>query len=173
MLRNPEKLQLLHTSLLREYLVLDLLPPRVAYSLPPPGDPPCHQTSSATSFAYVGTGDEYDEELLLLPALTKQPPARRQDRQQQSLHSNHMLAHASERERVIDDFVIFCFLAGNDFLPHTFSTDIGEKGLDSMIACYRRFLAVRTGHSLRSYSEGLLQMKNVHLEFWLCYMDYS
>ncbi|KAL8436179.1 hypothetical protein ACSSS7_001909 [Eimeria intestinalis] len=138
MLSNPEKLQLLHISLLREYLAMDLLPSQVAYSSR--GSKAfSHQQDLNPSFASFAEGSQQAEEEVLLMGGLQQRLA--QPRGQQPSVDGNSLLLASERERVIDDFVIFCFLAGNDFLPHTLSTDIGEKGLDTMIACYRRFLA--------------------------------
>ncbi|CDI82775.1 5'-3' exonuclease, putative [Eimeria praecox] len=128
MLSEPEKLQLLHISLVREYLALDLLPAKIGYSQEQIAFR--NQESQQISPESSGKLNEPNEE-------GPQSPSegclnRRVD---------NMLCFPSEKERVIDDFVIFCFLAGNDFLPHTFSTDIGEKGLDSLILCYGRFLA--------------------------------
>ncbi|OEH75900.1 hypothetical protein cyc_05435 [Cyclospora cayetanensis] len=132
MLYNPEKLQLLHISLLREYLVIDLLPEKVAYSL--------HQRQLQASTQQRQVSENVSSSTSNGSDAVSLPPNQKLETR---IHPNieTMLSLASERERVIDDFVIFCFLAGNDFLPHTFSTDIGEKGLDTMIACYRRFLA--------------------------------
>lgn len=43
-------------------------------------------------------------------------------------------------ERIIDDFVFFCFFIGNDFLPSLSALDIGEGSLDSIIDLYKRLL---------------------------------
>lgn len=43
-------------------------------------------------------------------------------------------------ERVIDDFILFCFLAGNDFLPHLPFTEIGAGGLHRVMGAYRSYL---------------------------------
>ena len=43
-------------------------------------------------------------------------------------------------ERVIDDFVFFCFFIGNDFLPSLSALDISEGSLDSLIDLYKELL---------------------------------
>ncbi|CDJ53466.1 5'-3' exonuclease, putative [Eimeria brunetti] len=131
LLREPEKLQLLHISLVREYLALDLLPAKIDYSqeqiaFRSQGAPPTESASARGSNKL----NEPNES-------AQRPPPEGS----LNLSIDKMLCRASETERVVDDFVIFCFLAGNDFLPHTFATDIGGGGLDKMILCYGRFLA--------------------------------
>lgn len=43
-------------------------------------------------------------------------------------------------ERIIDDFVFFCFFIGNDFLPSLTALDIGEGSLDAIIDLYKTLL---------------------------------
>lgn len=43
-------------------------------------------------------------------------------------------------ERVIDDFILFCFLVGNDFLPHLPMTEIRSNGLEILYAGYKQHL---------------------------------
>ena len=43
-------------------------------------------------------------------------------------------------ERIIDDFILFNMLVGNDFLPALPSLDIGEGALDMIISVYKQVL---------------------------------
>ena len=45
-----------------------------------------------------------------------------------------------ELERIIDDFVFFCFFIGNDFLPSLSALDISEGSLDHLINFYKKTL---------------------------------
>lgn len=49
-------------------------------------------------------------------------------------------------ERVIDDFVLFCMLVGNDFLPSLPTCDINEGSLDLMFETYKRLLPKMGGY---------------------------
>ncbi|KAF4659387.1 hypothetical protein FOL47_007603 [Perkinsus chesapeaki] len=42
-------------------------------------------------------------------------------------------------ERVIDDFVLFCMLVGNDFLPHLPYTAVGDGGLERLFKAYKTY----------------------------------
>eukprot|EP00438_Fugacium_kawagutii_P023254 Skav204758 [mRNA] locus=scaffold1013:254196:261507:+ [translate_table: standard] len=44
-------------------------------------------------------------------------------------------------ERIIDDFILFCMLVGNDFLPCLPFAEIGENGLDDLFRIYKDHLA--------------------------------
>jgi 5'-3' exoribonuclease 2 len=44
--------------------------------------------------------------------------------------------HAWDLERTIDDVVFLSFFVGNDFLPHLPAMDIGDEGLDFLLAAY-------------------------------------
>jgi 5'-3' exoribonuclease 1 len=43
-------------------------------------------------------------------------------------------------ERIIDDFIFFCFFIGNDFLPSLSALDIAEGSLDKLIDFYKATL---------------------------------
>ena len=43
-------------------------------------------------------------------------------------------------ERIIDDFIFFCFFIGNDFLPSLSALDIDEGSLDHLIDSYKSCL---------------------------------
>lgn len=56
---------------------------------------------------------------------------------------NVQFCFAYDQEAMIDDFVLFCFFAGNDFLPHLPSLDIHEGAIGEMIRIYKE--AVTSG----------------------------
>jgi hypothetical protein len=88
---RPDRFQLLHISLLREYLGLDFF------------------------------GDKF---------------------------LNDRSTISESFERVIDDFVFFCFLVGNDFLPHLPFSEIGEGGLNKLFECYKKLMVSGGDHYL-------------------------
>lgn len=49
-------------------------------------------------------------------------------------------------ENVIDDFVLLCFLVGNDFLPHLPGLDIRMGGIDILLAFYKKVLVRLKGY---------------------------
>lgn len=53
-------------------------------------------------------------------------------------------------ERIIDDFVFFCFFIGNDFLPSLSALDIGEGSLDYLIDFYKQCLPKMKGYITNS-----------------------
>ena len=53
---------------------------------------------------------------------------------------NGKLRFRFDIERIIDDFVFFCFFIGNDFLPALSALDIAEGSLDKLIEFYKNFL---------------------------------
>lgn len=53
---------------------------------------------------------------------------------------NGKLRFRFDIERIIDDFVFFCFFIGNDFLPSLSALDIAEGSLDRLIEFYKDFL---------------------------------
>ena len=49
-------------------------------------------------------------------------------------------------ERIIDDFIFFCFFIGNDFLPSLTTLDIFEGSLDELIDFYKLSLPCMTDY---------------------------
>lgn len=55
-------------------------------------------------------------------------------------HMRKLISFEYDLERVIDDFVLFCMLIGNDFLPSLPTCDISEGSLDLMFQTYKKLL---------------------------------
>jgi len=49
-------------------------------------------------------------------------------------------------ERIVDDFVLFCMLIGNDFLPALPTLDINEGALNNIMAIYKELLPTMGGY---------------------------
>jgi 5'-3' exonuclease len=47
---------------------------------------------------------------------------------------------------VIDDFVLLCFFAGNDFLPHLPALNIRNGGIEILLHLYKRLLPSLGGY---------------------------
>ena len=107
---KPDKFQLLHVGVLREYLALDFLGER-----------------------YLSEeGNPKSDVLLLL-------------------------------DRIIDDFIMFCFLVGNDFLPHLPFSEIGEGGLNKLFSCYKELMVAKADNHFLVTSEGEIDYGNLFL----------
>ena len=106
---KPDKFQLLHIGVLREYLALDFL------------------------------GDKYLE--------------------------NHAGEAGNLLDRIIDDFILFCFLVGNDFLPHLPFAEIGEGGLSKLFSCYKELMTLKhdSGDHFLVHPNGSINYSNLFL----------
>jgi len=49
-------------------------------------------------------------------------------------------------ERVVDDFILMCFLVGNDFLPHVPSIEIVQGSIELMMEIYKRVCSESKEH---------------------------
>eukprot|EP01052_Picozoa_sp_SAG31_P028911 SAG31_NODE_2832_length_5025_cov_4.096427_1_plen_1180_part_00 len=49
-------------------------------------------------------------------------------------------------EQIVDDFIVMCYLVGNDFLPPLPTVDIRDGGLDQMIKVYKELLPAFDGY---------------------------
>lgn len=67
-------------------------------------------------------------------------------------------------ERIIDDFIFFCFFIGNDFLPSISALDIAEGSLDRLIELYKVILP-----SLDDYitHEGVINWERAEKLIWV------
>lgn len=43
-------------------------------------------------------------------------------------------------ENIIDDFILLCFMIGNDFLPRIYCFDIKKGNLDKLLEMYKKNL---------------------------------
>jgi len=57
-----------------------------------------------------------------------------------------MMKMRFDLERIIDDFIFFCFFIGNDFLPSLTTLDIFEGSLDQLIDYYKSCLPNMTDY---------------------------
>jgi len=61
--------------------------------------------------------------------------------------------HEFKEESVVDDFVLMCFVGGNDFLPHIPSIEIIQDGLDTLLSIYVN-IAPLEGHLTKKTKYG-------------------
>jgi 5'-3' exoribonuclease 1 len=64
-------------------------------------------------------------------------------------HLAPSLPFGYDPERVVDDFVLFCMLIGNDFLPALPTLDINEGALDTIFKLYKELLPKLGGYMTR------------------------
>ena len=64
-------------------------------------------------------------------------------------HLAPKLPFGYDPERVVDDFVLFCMLIGNDFLPALPTLDINEGALDTIFKLYKELLPGLGGYMTR------------------------
>ena len=64
-------------------------------------------------------------------------------------HLAPRLPFGYDPERVVDDFVLFCMLIGNDFLPALPTLDINEGALDVIFKLYKELLPTLGGYMTR------------------------
>jgi len=70
-----------------------------------------------------------------------------------------------DSSRIVNDFVVLAFFVGNDFIPHIYSINIKQKGLDTLIHYYRETLQQSNGYLLNpDYT--------LNMNFMIQFMDY-
>lgn len=68
--------------------------------------------------------------------------------------------YAFDIERVIDDFILFCVMVGNDFLPHLPFAEISAGGLETIFSTYKE-------HLRECYDTSPWLVKNCgEIDFW-------
>ena len=129
--------QLLHLSVLREYIEVD-----IARDL---------TRSQVMLYLHLAIVRESDH-LSLLPSISScnqtfpYPP-----------HTHTQVAVALDKERLIDDFVFMTFLVGNDFLPHLPTLDISEHAFDTLFDAYKTLFQEDPGYLVSQGSIGDLR----------------
>jgi 5'-3' exonuclease len=73
--------------------------------------------------------------------------------------------HQCVQNSVCYDFVVLCFLLGNDFLPHIKSLEISNDGLDVLLETYPRIASLH-GHVTRKNAEGKVSLNTTALHYF-------
>lgn len=81
------------------------------------------------------------------------------------------LPFAYNLENVIDDFVLMCFLVGNDFLPHLPGLDIRMGGIDMLIAFYKKTLPKLKGYLTNECEVNLANLEVFFRDLSRCEYD--
>ena len=71
-------------------------------------------------------------------------------------------------ENIIDDFVLLCFMVGNDFLPHLPGLDIRIGGIDLLIEFYKRKLGSLNGYLTNHCEINLESLERFIVDFSKC-----
>jgi 5'-3' exoribonuclease 2 len=81
------------------------------------------------------------------------------------------LPFAYNLENVIDDFVLMCFLVGNDFLPHLPGLDIRMGGIDLLLAFYKKTLPKLKGFLTNECEVDLVNLEIFFRDLSRCEYD--
>ena len=80
-----------------------------------------------------------------------------------SLAIQYEMGSSVPNETLVKDYILLCFLLGNDFIPHTPSVCIRTNGLSVIFAAYSACLKRNKGFSLTS--NNTIQWRNMRLLF--------
>eukprot|EP01054_Gregarina_sp_Poly1_P000668 Gregarina_sp_Poly_1__667@NODE_115_length_13858_cov_166_056486_g102_i0_p1_GENE_NODE_115_length_13858_cov_166_056486_g102_i0NODE_115_length_13858_cov_166_056486_g102_i0_p1_ORF_typecomplete_len1479_score250_58XRN_N/PF03159_18/7_1e79XRN_M/PF17846_1/8_8e76SH3_12/PF18129_1/7_1e03SH3_12/PF18129_1/1_3e07LPD22/PF18834_1/5_3e02LPD22/PF18834_1/1_3_NODE_115_length_13858_cov_166_056486_g102_i055619997 len=128
LISRTDSFQLLHISLLREYLALDVLS-----SLATKTALKKKTLSSKKHNPY----EEFERESVTVSADASSMPFKTLQNTFKSKAFRKALGSINfDVERIFDDFLLFCCLSGNDFLPHLAFADIGKNGLNKLLDIY-------------------------------------
>ncbi|CAB3383497.1 Hypothetical predicted protein [Cloeon dipterum] len=75
----------------------------------------------------------------------------------------HSLSFGYDLERIIDDWIIICYLVGNDFLPHLPSLHIAAGALPLMYRLYMRVLPTLDGY--------INEAGTINMDRFIAFMD--
>eukprot|EP01053_Blabericola_migrator_P001119 Blabericola_migrator_1__1118@NODE_1286_length_4894_cov_92_707479_g390_i1_p1_GENE_NODE_1286_length_4894_cov_92_707479_g390_i1NODE_1286_length_4894_cov_92_707479_g390_i1_p1_ORF_typecomplete_len1495_score247_07XRN_N/PF03159_18/4_2e78XRN_M/PF17846_1/4e77SH3_12/PF18129_1/9_6e03SH3_12/PF18129_1/1_2e08S1like/PF14444_6/0_24S1like/PF14444_6/2_5e03_NODE_1286_length_4894_cov_92_707479_g390_i14094239 len=131
LLSRTDQFQLMHISLLREYLALDIMSGIMVKKQPPKEK----KQKAKNPYEFM----EKDPDLVVKNGTAKS--GAKKFNFFRLMNSKTFKSHLTNNlnfnvERLFDDFILFCCLAGNDFLPHLGFADIGFNGLDKLLNLY-------------------------------------
>jgi len=73
-------------------------------------------------------------------------------------------------DNAIDDFVLLCFMLGNDFIPHIPGIEIIEGGIDTILNVYRD-IGTFNGHITYKTDKGIIMFNKIPLKIFLQIMS--
>lgn len=73
------------------------------------------------------------------------------------------IKHDFDETRVIDDFVLMCFIGGNDFLPHIPSIEIIQDGIDVLMSIYKDVAPISGHLTIKKDDEMIINTETLNL----------
>lgn len=85
-----------------------------------------------------------------------------------SYMKNVKISFRYDLENIIDDFVLLCFLVGNDFLPHLPGFDIRIGGIDILLEFYKNKLSNLSGYLTDNCQINLANLERFFVDLSKC-----
>lgn len=82
--------------------------------------------------------------------------------------NNIHLSFGFNLENIIDDFVLLCFLVGNDFLPHIPGFNIRVGGIDILLSFYKKTLGTLDGYLTHNCDVNLSNLERFFVKLSRC-----
>ena len=125
---GPTRLQLMHLSVLRDFIDLEFRSLDPARQPPEVSLPPCQNGARA------------DDGFASLLSSTRAGPCSPLSLERPHAQTAGVLPFPYRLERVVDDLILICYLVGNDFLPNLPTLYIPNGGLPAVFEAYKRTL---------------------------------